>query len=119
MNTIKFVAGTEANKYMEEWATLKNLLTREVFIKITPELAKKSNRFDDTSYIWVEVTPTIFEKFIITETGLNYTAQTVDVTRLLECWEALKFPLYINRDAFYLYKGWAMDPDVDGIAKNL
>ena len=62
----------------------------------------------------------IFEKFIITKTGSNYTAQTVDVPRLLECWEALGFPLCIDTTKFNFYKGWAIGSDVEaGIPKNL
>jgi len=80
----------------------KKLLTKEVLIEITSELAEKSGKFDDTNCWCVEVAPEIFEKFIITETGLNYTAQTVDVPRLLECWEVLGFPLYIDKIAFCL-----------------
>ena len=74
----------------------KNLLTKEVLIGITSELAEKSGEFDDTNYCCVEVAPEIFEKFIITETGSNYTVQTVDAPKLLEHWEASGFPLYIK-----------------------
>ena len=75
----------------------KNLLTKEVVIGITSELAEKSGKFDDTNYCCVEVAPEIFEKFIITETGLNYTVQTVDAPRLLEYWEVIGFPLCIDK----------------------
>jgi hypothetical protein len=98
----------------------ERLLTKEILIAITSELAKKSGKFDDTNYCSVLVAPEIFEKFIITETGLNYTVQTVDVLRLLEHWEALGFPLHIDTTAFNFYKGWAIGSDVGtGIPKNL
>ena len=71
---------------------------------ITPELQGKTGKFDGTSYLSVYIAPEIFEKFIITKTGSNYTAQTVDVPRLLECWEALGFTGYIDTTAFNFYK---------------
>lgn len=76
----------------------KKLLVTDISVGITPELAEKSGKFDDTNYCCVYIAPEIFEKFIITKTGLNHTAQTVDVLRLLEYWEALGFPLYIDRN---------------------
>ena len=147
---VRFVAYAEKALfcYSKEYFAWEKLLTREIFVKITPELAKKSDKFDDantrnpklygrdnmtdgtsyyaridsdgTSYINVEVLPTVFEKFIITETRSNYTAQTVDVPKLLECWEALGFPLCIDTTKFNFYKGWAIGSDVgNGIPKNL
>ena len=115
---IKFKAYTEEN-YGKEWLVWKKLITKEISVEINSELAEKSNKFDDTNYIVVDISPTIFEKFIITKTGLNYTAQTIDVPRLLECWEALKFRYYIDTNTFNFYKGWATSFDVDGIPKNL
>ena len=73
----------------------KELLITDISIGITSELAVKSGRFDGTSYLSVYIAPEIFEKFIITKTGSNYKIQTIDVPRLLECWEASGFPLYI------------------------
>jgi hypothetical protein len=90
----------------------ERLLTKEILIAITSELAKKSGKFNDTSYCSVLVAPEIFEKFIITETGLNYTVQIVDVLRLLYCWEELGFPLHIDTTGFSFYKGWAIGSDV-------
>jgi hypothetical protein len=84
-------------------------------IAITSELAKKSGKFNDTSYCSVLVAPEIFEKFIITETGLNYTVQIVDVLRLLYCWEELGFPLHIDTTGFDFYKGWAIFEAETGI----
>jgi hypothetical protein len=98
----------------------ERLLTKEILIAITSELAKKSGKFNDTSYCSVLVAPEIFEKFLITNTGSNYTVQTVDVLRLLECWEALGFPFHIDTTAFNFYKGWAIGSDAGtGIPKNL
>ena len=98
----------------------ERLLTKEILIAITSELAKKSGKFNDTSYCSVLVAPEIFEKFLITNTGSNYTVQTVDVLRLLECWEAIGFSLYIDTTAFNFYKGWAIGSDAGtGIPKNL
>jgi hypothetical protein len=75
---------------------------------------------DGTSYTNVEVLPTVFKKFIITETGSNYIAQIVDVSRLLKCWEALGFPLCIDTTKFNFYEGWAIGSGVEtGIPKNL
>lgn len=96
----KFIAQSN-DIYNVVW---KKLLTKEVLIGITSELAEKSGKFDDTNYCCVEVAPEIFEKFIITETGSNYTVQTIDVPRLLEYWEAIGFPLYIDTTAFNFYK---------------
>lgn len=75
---------------------------------ITPELQGKTGKVDDTSYLSVYIAPEIFEKFIITETGSNYTFQTVDVPRLLEYWEAIGFSLYIDTTAFNFYKSWVI-----------
>jgi hypothetical protein len=75
----------------------KELLTTEISVGITSKLAEKSGKFDETNYCCVYIAPEIFEKFIITKTGSNYTAQTVDVPRLLEYWEVLGFPFYIDK----------------------
>ncbi len=91
-NYVKFTAWTNLDSYN---ISQERLLTKEILIAITSELAKKSGKFNDTSYCSVLVAPEIFEKFIITETGLNYTVQTVDVLRLLEYWEALGFPFIL------------------------
>jgi hypothetical protein len=113
---VRFIAWTNLDSNISQ----ERLLTKKILIAITSELAKKSGKFNDTSYCSVLVAPEIFEKFIITETGLNYTVQTVDVLRLLYCWEALGFPLYIDTTAFNFYKGWAIGSDVGtGIPKNL
>jgi hypothetical protein len=116
-NYVKFTVWTNLDSNISQ----ERLLTKEILIAITSELAKKSGKFNDTfSYCSVLVAPEIFEKFIITETGLNYTVQTVDVLRLLYCWEALEFPFYIDITAFNFYKGWAIGSDVGtGIPKNL
>ena len=115
----------------------KELLMTDISVGIISELAEKSSKFDDTdmitpelqgktgkvdgiSYLSVCIAPEIFQKFIITETGSNYTAQTVDIPRLLECWEVLGFPLYIDTTKFNFYKGWAIGSGVEtGIPKNL
>ena len=98
----------------------KELLVTNISLGVTTELAKKSGKFNDTSYCSVLVAPEIFEKFLITNTGSNYTVQTVDVLRLLECWEAIGFSLYIDTTAFNFYKGWAIGSDAGtGIPKNL
>ena len=102
----------------------KELLITDISIGITFELAEKSgNLFStnaDVPSLNVYIAPEIFEKFIITETGLNHTAQTVDVLRLLECWEAIGFPLCIDTTKFNFYKGWAIGSGVEtGIPKNL
>lgn len=73
---------------------------------ITPELQGKTGKVDGTSYLSVYIAPEIFQKFLITNTGSNYTAQTVDVPRLLKYWEALGFTGYIDTTAFNFYKGW-------------
>lgn len=90
----------------------KELLITDISVGITPELAEKSgNLFSnhaDVPSLNVYIAPEIFEKFIITKTGSNYTAQTVDVPRLLEYWEAIGFPLQIDITAFNFYKGWAI-----------
>jgi hypothetical protein len=75
----------------------KKLLITDISIGITSELAVKSGKFDETNYCCVYIAPEIFEKFIITKTGSNYTAQTVDVPRLLEYWETIGFSLYIDK----------------------
>jgi hypothetical protein len=116
-NYVKFTAWTNLDScnILQE-----RLLTKEILIAITSELAKKSGKFNDTSYCSVLVAPEIFEKFIVTETGLNYTIQIVDVLRLLYCWEALGFPFHIDTTGFNFYKGWAIGSDVGiGIPKNL
>lgn len=76
----------------------KELLITDISVGITSELAEKSGKFDDTNYCCVYIAPEIFQKSIITKTGLNHTAQTVDVLRLLEDWEASGFSLYIDRN---------------------
>ena len=78
--------------------TYKELLITDISIGITSELAVKSGKFDETNYCCVYIAPEIFEKFIIAKTGSNYTAQTVDVPRLLEYWEVLGFPFYIKKN---------------------
>ena len=75
----------------------KKLLITDISVGITSELAEKSGKFDETNYCCVYIAPEIFEKFIITNTESNYTVQTVDVPRLLECWEVLGFPLYLKK----------------------
>jgi hypothetical protein len=116
-NYVKFTAWTNLDSCN---ISQERLLTKEILIAITSELAKKSGKFNDTSYCSVLVAPEIFEKFLITNTGSNYTVQTVDVLRLLECWEAIGFSLYIDTTAFNFYKGWAIGSDAGtGIPKNL
>jgi len=116
-NYVKFTAWTNLDSCN---ISQERLLTKEILIAITSELAKKSGKFDDTSYRSVLVAPEIFEKFILTETGSNYTVQTVDVLRLLEYWEAIGFSLYIDTTAFNFYKSWAIGFDAGtGIPKNL
>jgi hypothetical protein len=113
---VRFIAWTNLDSNISQ----ERLLTKKILIAITSELAKKSGKFDDTNYCSVLVAPEIFEKFIVTETGLNYTVQTVDVLRLLYCWEELGFPLHIDTTGFSFYKGWAIGSDVGtGIPKNL
>ena len=102
----------------ESDSAYQELLVTNISLGITPELAEKSGKFDDadmitpelqgktgkvdgTSYLSVYIAPEIFQKFLITNTGLNYTAQTVDVPRLLECWEVLGFPLYFKKNWFF------------------
>jgi hypothetical protein len=116
-NYVKFTAWTNLDSCN---ISQERLLTKEILIAITSELAKKSGKFNDTSYCSVLVAPEIFEKFLITNTGSNYTVQTVDVLRLLECWEAIGFSFYIDTTAFNFYKGWAIGSDAGtGIPKNL
>ena len=83
----------------------QELLITDISVGITSELAKKSgNLFSNHANVPslnVYVAPEIFEKFLITKTGLNHTAQTVDVLRLLEDWEALGFPLFIDKMVFH------------------
>lgn len=79
----------------------KELLITDISVGITSELAEKSGKFDGTNYCCVYIAPEIFQKSIITKTGLNHTAQTVDVLRLLEDWEASGFSLYINKMVFH------------------
>ena len=114
---VKFTAWTNLDSCN---ISQERLLTKEILIAITSELAKKSGKFDDTSYCSVLVAPEIFEKFILTETGLNYTVQVLDAPRLLYYWEAIGFPLHIDTTAFNFYKSWAINSDVGtGIPKNL
>jgi hypothetical protein len=79
----------------------QELLATNVSIGITSELAVKSgnlfSRHADVPSISVYIAPEIFQKFLITNTGLNHTAQTVDVPRLLEYWETIGFPLLIDK----------------------
>ena len=102
----------------------KELLITNISVGITAELAEESGNlfstYTDVPSLNVYIAPEIFQKFLITNTGLNYTAQTVDVPRLLECWEALGFPLCIDTTKFNFYKGWAIGSGVEtGIPKNL
>jgi len=102
----------------------KELLVTDISVGITAELAEESDNLFSTHAevpsLSVYITPEIFEKFLITETGTNYTAQTVDVLRLLECWEVLGFPLCIDTTKFDFYNGWAIGFGVKtGIPKNL
>ena len=102
----------------------KELLVTEISVGITAELAEESDNLFSTHgevpSLRVYIAPEIFEKFIFTETGTNYTAHTVDVVRLIECWEELGFPLCIDTPDFNFYKGWAIGFDVKaGIPKNL
>lgn len=69
----------------------KKLLVNEICITITPELAEKSGKFDDTNFVWVDILPQIFEKFVITNSKTDYTSQTVDIEKLLEYWKSVKF----------------------------
>ena len=114
---VRFIAGVflgGSDSVYEE------LLVSEISVGITAELAKESDNFDDTNYCCVYIASEIFEKFLINETGTNYTAQTVDVPRLLECWEVLGFPFNIDTTKFNFYKGWAIGLGVKtGIPKNL
>lgn len=108
----------------ESDSVYQELLITDISVGITAELAEESdNLFSthaDVPSLSVYIALEIFEKFIITKTGSNYTAQTVDVPRLLECWKALGFPLCIDTTKFNFYKGWAIGPDVEaGIPKNL
>jgi hypothetical protein len=108
----------------ESDSVYKKLLTNDISVGITSELAEESgNLFSthaDIPSLNVYIAPEIFEKFLITNTGSNYTVQTVDVLRLLECWEAIGFSLYIDTTAFNFYKGWAIGSDMGtGIPKNL
>ena len=79
----------------------KKMRITNISVGITSELAEKSgNLFSthaDVPSLNVYVAPEIFEKFLVTNTGSNHTVQTVDVLRLLEHWEAIGFPLYIDK----------------------
>lgn len=102
----------------------KELLVTDISVGITAELAEESDNLFSTHAevpsLSVYIAPEIFEKFLITETGTNYMAHTVDVLRLLECWEVLGFPLYIDTTKFDFYNGWAIGFGVKtGIPKNL
>lgn len=88
----------------ESDSVYQELLITDISVGITFELAEKSGKFDDTNYCCVYIAPEIFEKFIITKTGSNYTVQTVDVPRLLEHWEVIGFPLQIDTTVFNFYK---------------
>ena len=87
----------------ESDSVYKELLITDISIGITTELAEKFSKFDNTNYCCVYIAPEIFEKFIITNTGSNYTVQTVDVPRLLGYWEVIGFSLYIDTTAFNFY----------------
>jgi len=100
-NYVKFTAWTNLDSCN---ISQERLLTKEILIAITSELAKKSGKFNDTSYCSVLVAPEIFEKFILTETGLNYTVQVLDAPRLLYYWETIGFPLHIDTTAFNFYR---------------
>ena len=79
----------------------KELLITNISVGITSELAEESGNlfstYTDVPSLNVYIAPEIFEKFIITKTGSNYKIQTIDVPKLLECWEALGFPLYVDK----------------------
>lgn len=96
----------------ESDSVYQELLITDISVGITFELAEKSgNLFSthaDVPSLNVYVAPEIFQKFIITETGSNYTVQAVDVPRLLGYWEVIGFPLYIDTTAFNFYKSWAI-----------
>jgi len=77
--------------YASEELVFKKLLVKEICITITPELAEKSGKFDDTNFIWVDILPQIFEKFVITHSNTDYTSQTIDIDKLLEYWKSVKF----------------------------
>ena len=131
---VRFIAWVFPN---ESDSVYQELLITDISVGITFELAEKSGKFDDadmitpelqgktgkvngTSYLSVYIAPEIFQKFIIANTGSNYTFQTVDVPRLLEYWEAIGFSLYIDTTAFNFYKSWAIGSGVGtGIPKNL
>ena len=102
----------------------RELLVTDISVGITAELAEESDNLFSTHAevpsLSVYIAPEIFEKFLINETGTNYMAQTVDVLRLLECWEVLGFPLCIDTTKFDFYKGWAIGfGGQTGIPKNL
>ncbi|MDJ0507344.1 MAG: hypothetical protein PX635_19250 [Nostocales cyanobacterium LE14-WE12] len=108
----------------ESDSVYKELLVTDISVGITAELAEESDNLFSTHgkvpSLSVYIAPEIFEKFLINETGTNYTAQTVDVPRLLECWEVLGFPLCIDTTHFNPYKGWAIGFGVNtGMPKNL
>ena len=125
---VRFIAWVFPDKsdsvYKKSNSVYKKLLTNDISVRITSELAEESgNLFSthaDVPNLNVYIAPEIFEKFLITNTGSNYTVQTVDVLRLLECWEAIGFSLYIDTTAFNFYRGWAIGSDMGtGIPKNL
>jgi hypothetical protein len=125
---VRFIAWVFPDKsdsvYKKSNSVYKKLLTNDISVGITSELAEKSgNLFSthaDVPSLNVYIAPEIFQEFLITNTGSNYTVQTVDVLRLLECWEVIGFPLYVDTTAFNFYKGWAIGSDVGtGIPKNL
>ena len=99
----------------ESDSVYQELLITDISVGIASELAEKSGKFDDTdmitpelqgktgkvdgiSYLSVYIAPEIFQKFLVINTGSNYTVQTVDVPRLLEYWEAIGFSLYIDKN---------------------
>ena len=100
---VRFIAWVFPN---ESDSVYQELLITDIPVGITSELAEKSgNLFSNHANVPslnVYVAPEIFQKSIITKTGLNYTAQTVDVLRLLEDWEASGFSLYIDKMVFHL-----------------
>ena len=104
---VRFIAWVFPN---ESDSVYQELLITDISVGITSELAEKSGHLfsnhANVPSLNVYVAPEIFEKFIITKTGSNYTVQTVDISRLLEYWEAIGFSLYIDTTAFNFYKGW-------------
>jgi len=96
---VRFIAWVFPN---ESDSVYQELLITDISVGITSELAEKSgNLFSnhaDVPSLSVYIAPEIFQKFLIANTGSNYTVQTVDVPRLLECWEAIGFPLFIDKN---------------------